>query len=133
MNENKETYRYTYSAAQQEEIEAIRKKYLPQEVQTDKMAQLRQLDAGVTRKGMTASLVVGILGTITMGAGMSLIMTDLGQSLGIPSATVPGLLLGILGMIGVIVAYPLYQSITKRERARIAPQILKLTEELSRQ
>lgn len=131
MNEQNETFTYTYSAAQQEEINAIRKKYLPQDAQPDKMEQLRQLDAGVSRKGKPLALTVGTLGALVMGAGMSLIMTDLGTALGLPSAMLPGLLMGILGMAGVIAAYPLYQHITKKERQRIAPEILKLTEELS--
>lgn len=132
MNEKNETFRYTYSAAQQEEIEAIRKKYLPPEEQADKLAQLRQLDAGVTRRGTVVSLIVGILGALVMGSGMSLIMTDLGQSLGFSPVLLPGLGLGLAGMAGVIAAYPLYQRITRRERQRIAPEILRLTEELSR-
>ncbi len=131
MNEKNETFTYTYSAAQQEEIEAIRKKYLPAQERENKMETLRKLDASVTQKGMILSLVVGVLGALVMGAGMSLIMTDLGESLGIASVMVPGLILGIIGMAGVIAAYPLHQSITKKERERIAPEILKLTEELS--
>ncbi len=131
MNESKESFSYIYSAAQQEEIEAIRQKYLPRQAREDKLATLRKLDAGVTQKGMIVSLIAGILGTLIMGSGMSLIMTDLGASLGLSSVLVPGLILGVLGMIGVIAAYPLYQRITQKERDRIAPQILKLTEELS--
>lgn len=131
MNDNNETFHYTYSAAQQEEIEAIRKKYLPTQEQEDKMQKLRKLDAGVTRKGTVISLVVGILGALVMGMGMSLIMTDLGQLLGITSVMLPGLVLGILGMAGIIAAYPLHQYVTQKERQRIAPEILRLTEELS--
>lgn len=47
--ENKETFSYTYSAKQQEEIKKIREKYAPKEA--DKMEQLRRLDESVTRKG----------------------------------------------------------------------------------
>ncbi len=132
MNDKNETFHYTYSAAQQEEIETIRKKYLPREAQIDKMEQLRRLDASVTKKGTTVSLAVGILGALIMGMGMSLIMTDLGESLGFSAVILPGLILGITGMAGVIAAYPLYQHIMKKERERIAPEILRLTEELSR-
>ncbi len=129
MRETNETFTYTYSAAQQEEIQAIRKKYLP--AGEDKLQTLRKLDAGVTRKALAVSLAVGLLGTLVMGTGMSLIMTDLGQALGLGAVTVPGVVLGLLGMVGVIAAYPLQQQITKRERARIAPEILRLTKELS--
>ncbi len=129
--DEKQTFEYTYSAQQQEEIAAIRKKYLPPE-QQDKLEQLRQLDAGVTRKGMTVSLICGVLGALVMGTGMSLIMTDLARHLGLASGMMPGVLLGLLGMAGIIAAYPLYHRITQTERQRIAPLILKLTEELSK-
>ncbi len=131
--EEKETFTYTYSAAQQEEIAAIRKKYAadtpPAEV--DKMAELRRLDAGVTHKAMTVSLTVGILGALVMGTGMSLIMTELGRLLGIAKPLIPGIIIGIVGMAGVIAAYPVYQLTLKRQRAKVAPQILALTDELS--
>ncbi len=133
MEEKKETFTYIYSAAQQEEIAAIRKKYAQdtQPAELDKMAELRKLDAGVTKKAMAAALTVGILGALVMGTGMSLIMTDLGAKLGMASVLLPGIVIGIVGMAGVIAAYPLYQLVLKRQRAKAAPQILKLTEELT--
>ncbi len=66
-----------------------------------------------------------------MGTGMSLVMTDLGAKLGMTSVLIPGIAIGITGMAGVIAAYPLYQFVLKKERAKVAPRILKLTEELS--
>ncbi len=133
MEEKKETFTYTYSAAQQEEIAAIRKKYAAdtQPAEVDKMEQLRKLDAGVTNKASVVALCVGILSALIMGAGMSLVMTDLGTKLGVASARVSGIIIGIVGMAGVIAAYPLYQFVLKKQRAKVAPQILKLTEELS--
>ncbi len=133
MSEQKETFSYTYSASQQQEVEAIRKKYTNDTAPTeiDKMTQLRRLDAGVTQKASVVALCVGIISALIMGSGMSLVMTDLGAKLGMTATTVPGILIGIVGMVGVILAYPLYQSIVRKERKKIAPQILKLTEELS--
>ncbi len=133
MEEKKETFTYTYSAAQQEEIAAIRKKYAAdtQPAEADKMEQLRKLDAGVTNKASVVALCVGILSALIMGTGMSLVMTDLGVKLGMASPLIPGMIIGITGMAGVIAAYPLYQLVLKKQRAKVAPQILKLTEELS--
>ncbi len=133
MEEKKETFTYTYSAAQQEEIAAIRKKYAAdtQPAEADKMEQLRKLDAGVTNKASVVALCVGILSALIMGTGMSLVMTDLGVKLGMASPLIPGMIIGIAGMAGVIAAYPLYQLVLKKQRAKVAPQILKLTEELS--
>ncbi len=134
MSEQNNKFNYTYSASEQQEIENIRKKYISDKVDSeqDKMKQLRRLDAGVTNKAMIVSLCVGIIGALIMGTGMSLIMTDLGEILGLSSTFTIGITLGIIGMIGVILAYPLYQYVIKKERQKIAPQILKLTEELSK-
>lgn len=94
------------------------------------MAQLRRLDASVYRKGTVVSLVIGIIGALIMGAGMSLVMTDIGAKLGMASVMVPGIVIGIVGMIGVCLAYPAYQAVTKHERERIAPEIIRLSDEL---
>ena len=67
MEPNKDVFQYTYSAKQQEEIEAIRKKYLPP--QEDKMEQLRRLDKSTTKKGTSLSIVVGVAGCLLMGVG----------------------------------------------------------------
>lgn len=128
--ENKENFSYTYSARQQKEVEAIRKKYMPQE--EDKMAQLRSLHAIPTQKAQAASLVVGVIGALIMGTGMSLVMTDLGEILGVYRnyATLIGIIVGLAGMVPVALAYPIYNRVLRKQRKKIAPQILKLSEEL---
>lgn len=133
MSGQNETFNYTYSAEQQKEVEAIRKKYMEDETPTeaDKMEQLRRLDYGVTKKATSISLVLGVISALIMGSGMSLVMTDIGEKIGMTVTTLPGILIGIVGMVGVICAYPLYQRIIIKERKKVAPQILKLTEELS--
>ena len=125
--ENKEGFNYTYSAAQQQEVEQIRKKYLPGE--EDKMQQLRKLHAIPTRKAQTASLAVGIIGALIMGTGMSLAMTQIGAALG-SMAMVLGIAVGLVGMVLVALAYPLYNRVLKKQRKRIAPEILRLSDEL---
>ena len=128
--ENKESFNYTYSAKEQEEIKAIRKKYAAPEETEDKMAQLRRLDAGVYSKATTAALVVGIIGALIMGMGMSLIMAEIGAFLGTVLAMIVGIVLGVIGIILVCLAYPLYNRALKKEREKIAPEILRLTDEL---
>ncbi|MBQ7915610.1 MAG: hypothetical protein IJ315_02330 [Firmicutes bacterium] len=113
-------FEYTYSAKQQEEIKRIREKYVPRE--PDKMEQLRRLDASVTRKSTMISLVVGIIGVLTLGVGMSCCM--------VWNVFAPGIIIGLVGIVGVALAYPLYVRVTRKEREKIAPQILHLTEEL---
>ena len=130
--ENKETFNYTYSAKEQDEIKAIRKKYAAPEEMEDKMAQLRRLDAGVTQKAQAASLVFGVIGALILGFGMSLAMTDLGEILGSyrEMAMLFGIIIGIVGIVLVSLAYPLYNRIVKKEREKIAPEIIRLTDEL---
>lgn len=125
--ENHETFQMTYSAQQQEEIESIRKKYVPAE--EDKMAQLRALDASVGKKAAAPAITVGVLGTLLMGIGMSFAMSDLGNMLGTIAMPV-GIAFGLLGIGILICAYPLYLRKLQKERERIAPEILRLTDEL---
>lgn len=128
--ENNEGFSLTYSAAQQREIEAIRKKYLPQ--QEDKLEQLRRLHQGASRKARASAITVGTVGALTMGTGMSLAMTELGQLLGTYQhlSMLIGIIVGIVGMLLVALAYPVYDRGLKRARQKIAPQILQLTDEL---
>lgn len=127
MEENKvtteEAFEYTYSAKRQEEIETIKSKYLPPK--EDKMEQLRKLDASVTLQATMWSLVVGVIGALIFGGGMSCCLVG-GKSL-----FVPGIILGIVGLGMIGAAYPLYVKLVKKQREKIAPQILALAEELS--
>ena len=121
------SFEYTYSAAQQKEVEAIRKKYLPKE--EDKMEQLRKLHAIPTQKAQAASLAVGIVGALIMGTGMSLAMTDIGAALG-SLAMVLGIFAGVAGMVLAALAYPAYNRVLRKQREKIAPEILRLSDEL---
>ena len=129
---NNDGFSYTYSASEQAEIRKIREKYSPREQEEDKMARLRYLDGRVTQKAQTASLILGILGALILGCGMSLIMSDLGTILTLDplAAMLVGIPVGVVGGILVALAYPVYHLIVKRERKKIAPEILRLTDEL---
>lgn len=124
MENGKDTFYYTYSAKQQEEIQNIRKKYLARE--EDKMEKLRRLDRSATKKGAIISTVLGVVSCLLLGIGMCCTMVWMDRWF------VPGIVIGVIGIIGVAAAYPLYARITKKEREKLAPQILKLTEELSK-
>ena len=131
-NQDNQTFEYTYCAKEREEIKAIRQKYAAQEQPEDKLAAIRRLDAQVTEKATVISLVLGILGALIMGSGMSLTMTDIGELLGLNAtlAMLVGIAVGIVGMVMAGVAYPVYNRIVKTQREKIAPQILRLTDEL---
>lgn len=122
MEEKKETFNYTYSAQQQEEIKNIRKKYAAPE--EDKMERLRKLDRSATQKGTAASLVVGMIGALLLGIGMCCCMVWGGPLF------IPGIIVGVAGIILVCCAYPLYIRTIEKERQKIAPEILRLTDEL---
>ena len=126
----KEEFSYTYSAKEQDEVRKIREKYQPQE--DDKMQQLRKLDAGVTQKATMTSILIGVIGALVMGSGMSLAMTDLGEAIGLYglAGMIIGVIVGMIGIAIVCVAYPIYCKILKKEREKAAPEILRLTEEL---
>ncbi len=130
MEIEKEDFSFTYSAKEQEELRKIRQKYEPQE--ENKMEQLRNLDASVEKKATTISITIGMIGLLVMGSGMSLIMTNLGEMIGLYG--VIGMMIGIIiGMIGIFMigcAYPIYHKTLKKEREKIAPEIIRLIDEL---
>mgnify|MGYP003529253976 CR=1 FL=1 len=95
----------------------------------DHMEQLRRLHGIPTQKAQAASLAVGVIGALIMGTGMSLVMTEIGAALG-SLAMVLGILVGIVGMVLVALAYPLYNRVLKKQREKIAPEILRLSDEL---
>lgn len=119
-----EKFEYTYSATRQEEIEKIRKKYLPKE--DDKMELLRKLDRDVTKPGTIWSIIIGMIGCLIFGLGLccTLVWAD--------TLFVPGIIVGIIGMAIMGAAVPVYRKITEMQKEKLAPQILALTEELSK-
>ena len=126
-------FQYTYSAREQAELKRIREKYAPTaEEAEDKMARLRRLDASVTQKAQVIALIFGIVGVLILGTGMSLCMTDLAEILGSyrDIAMMIGIPVGLIGGVLAALAYPIYNVIVKRERKKIAPEIIRLTDEL---
>lgn len=131
-NQQQRGFTYTYSASEQAELKRIRDKYTaPTEVE-DKMARLRRLDASVTQTAQIVSLIFGIIGSLLLGFGMSLCMTELAQIFGShrDMAMAIGISIGIVGGIIASLAYPVYNYIVKAKRKKLAPEIIRLTDEL---
>lgn len=131
-NNGQNGFSYTYSAKEQAELKKIREKYTPSTETEDKMARLRKLDASVTKTALTVSLIFGIVGTLILGLGMSLIMTNLSKVLGPyqDMSMVIGIVIGIVGGILASLAYPIYNAIVKAKRKKVSPEIIRLTDEL---
>ncbi|MBR2971454.1 MAG: hypothetical protein IKC61_00825 [Clostridia bacterium] len=130
--QEKDGFIYTYSAGEQAEIRRIRDKYTaPTEVE-DKMSRLRRLDASVSNTAQAVSLVFGVIGTLVLGFGMSLIMTELSDALGFSenTAMAVGITVGVVGGALASLAYPMYNAIVRAKRKKIAPEIIRLTDEL---
>ena len=132
-NDEDKGFNYTYSTKQRDEVIAIRKKYTPTEPEdVDNITLLRNIDSEVTRKATVRALTTGVIGALLMGTGMSLLMTDLSSTMGLDSwiALLIGIVIGMVGLIIMCVTYPLYTHILERERARVADEVIRLSDEL---
>ena len=121
------TFIYRYSAKENTEVHEIRKKYLPRE--ESKFEELKRLDYTVQNSGMMESLCAGIGGALVFGLGMCLAMQVIGSGVFLIAL---GVLLGIIGMGGMLAAYPVYRKVFDKTKQKLAPRILELTAELSK-
>lgn len=126
VNENmlskENSFSYTYSAPQRDEVKKIREKYMPK-VESP-IEKLHRLDESCAQKGTALSLVTGTISALILGVGMCCCMVWGGLLF------VLGIVIGMVGLVGVGAAYPIYNKVTQKERQRIAPEILQLTDEL---
>ena len=129
-NTNTNEFKYTYSASEQAELKRIRERYVARE--EDKMKRLRRLDRSVHVRAQAVAITIGIIGTLILGTGMSLFMSELSAVFGQYShlALPIGIGIGVFGMLLTIIAYPIYNFVFECEKKRVAPEIIKLTDEL---
>lgn len=130
MDNNENKFQYTYSVEEQEELKKIREKYTSKE--ETKLDRLRRLDKSASSKAQVVAITIGVIGALILGFGMSLAMTDIGAALGLAEniAMIVGIAVGFVGGALVAVAHPIYRGVLKSERQKIAPEILRLTDEL---
>ncbi len=122
------TFTYQYSAQRNKEIESIRNKYLPHE--ESELERLKKLDAKVKRPANVFAYVFGSIGAIIMGAGMSLVMTDVGSVIGLGNVMIPGVSIGLIGMAMALLTYPIYKGILNARKKKYAPQVLEISEKI---
>ena len=120
---NENTFSYTYSAKENQEVLNIRKKYMPHE--ETKMEELLRLDRAVQNSGVMESLCAGIGGALILGLGFCLTMKVIGNAVWL------GVILGLIGMTGMLFAYPVYRKLFEKAKNEHTPRILELTAELA--
>ena len=106
----------------------IRTQYMEQ--QPSELDALRELDAKAKRPANVFAYTFGGISAIIMGAGMSLVMTEVGAAIDLANAMVPGIVIGVVGMAMAIINYPIYKSILASRKEKYADQILALSEKI---
>lgn len=109
-------------------VEKIRSQYTEQ-AHTE-LDDLKALDAKVKRPARVFGYVYGSIGAVIMGAGMSLVMTDIGAILGMDETLVPGIAVGIVGLAMSCTTCPIYKKILSSRKKKYAPQIMELSERI---
>ena len=119
----------TISNEQEYLVQRIRTQYT--EKQHTELDELRKLDRKVKAPANAFAYGFGALSALIMGCGMSLIMTDIGQTIGVASPMTPGVVIGVVGMAMAIVNYPIYKGILTSRRKKYAQQIIALSDRLT--
>ena len=109
-------------------VQKIRTQYT--EKQHTELDALKALDAKAKRPANVFSYVYGCLSAVIMGTGMSLVMTDLGTTLGLPDAMIPGIIIGIIGLVMALTTYPIHKRMLASRRKKYAAEILELSDRI---
>ena len=112
-------------------VEKIRTQYMEKE--STELNALRKLDVKVKRTANVLAYVFGSLGAVVMGSGMSLIMTDIGSKIGMAEVMVSGIVIGVIGMLMVLVNYPIYKKMLGSRRKKYADEIIALSDKIINQ
>lgn len=112
-------------------VSSIRSQYVARE--PSKLDDLKKLDRKVKRPAKIFGYAFGTVGALVMGSGMSLMMTDIGKTIGLNGdLTLPAVAVGVVGMVMAAVTYPIYQKILNRRKKRFSAEVLKLSNEIMR-
>ena len=113
---------------QQFMAQKIRAQYI--EKTPSELDALRDLDSKVKRPANVFAYTFGSISAVVMGAGMSLVMTDIGVTIGITGALVPGILVGVLGLGMALLTYPIYKGILNSRKKKYGAEILALSDKI---
>lgn len=128
MSQNEKRYLVMNKNDQQFIAQKIRAQYMEKE--PSELDELRLLDAKVKKPANMFAYLFGSFSAIVMGAGMSLVMTDVGSYVGMENPMIPGIVIGVIGMALAIVNYPIYKSILNSRRSKYSAEILALSEKI---
>ena len=109
-------------------VQKIRSQYTEKE--STELDALRELDAKVKRPANVFAYIFGSISAIIMGCGMSLVMTDIGATVGISDPMLPGIIIGIAGMFMAIINYPIYKGILGARRKKFADKIIAISDRI---
>lgn len=109
-------------------VEKIRTQYTEKEF--TQLDQLKALDKKVKAPATRFAWIFGTVAALILGCGMSLVMTDIGTVLGLSYTLIPGIVVGVIGLVLALLTYPLYSSLLSRRRKKYAKEILALSEAL---
>lgn len=109
-------------------VQKIRTQYTEKEhTQLDK---LKELDKKVKRPANIFGYTFGSISAVIMGSGMSLVMTEIGSIIGMENAMIPGIVIGVIGLIMAIINYPIYKKILNSRSKKYADEIVKLSDDI---
>jgi hypothetical protein len=109
-------------------VQKIRTQYT--EKQHTELDELKALDAKVKKPANVFAYTFGSVSALVMGAGMSLVMTDIGAIIGLTSAMVPGIVIGVVGLCMAHSTYPIYKRVLNSRKKKYASKIMELSEKL---
>ena len=109
-------------------VQKIRAQYTQN--QHTELEVLKALDAKVKRPANVFAYTYGSTGAIMMGAGMSLVMTDIGAMIGLTATMAPGIAVGVAGMAMTLTTYPIYKKMLNSRKKKYASRILEMSEKL---
>lgn len=107
-------------------IRKIRSEYTEKEISD--LDELKAMDKKVKRPPAVFSYIFGSIGALVMGFGMSLIMTDMSETIGVAEPFVPGIVIGAVGLFMAVINYPIYQGMLRARRKKYAKKMIELSD-----
>lgn len=112
-------------------VQKIRTQYTEKE--HTRLDALKTLDKKVKRPANVFAYLFGSISAMVMGSGMSLVMTDIAETVGIPNPMISGIIIGVVGMLMAILNYPIYKGMLSSRRKKYANQIIALSEQIMKE